>query len=140
METAGQDESKPLRVLLVEDEFVVAMTLRVQLQALGCEVLGTAREANSGVEMTELLQPDLVLMDIGLREKSGVEATREIMRASPTKVIVVTAYGDERIQEALEAGAQAVLMKPVLEEQLAQAIAEVTGRRCGGAPQQGEEQ
>ncbi len=125
--------SKRLRVLLVEDEFVVSMTLRVQLEALGCEVVGTARDANSGVEMAESLHPDLILMDIGLRGKSGVEATREIMEVAPTKVIVVTAYGDDRVQQALEAGARVVLMKPVLEEQLSHAISEVTGRDVGGS-------
>jgi DNA-binding NarL/FixJ family response regulator len=133
MKTDDPAGGAPLRVLLVEDEVVVAMTLRVQLEALGCQVVGTARDANSGVDMAEALRPDLVLMDIGLRGKSGVEATQEIMGIAPTKVIVVTAYGDHRVQQALEAGAQLVLMKPVLEEQLAQAITAVTGREVGRA-------
>jgi DNA-binding NarL/FixJ family response regulator len=115
-------------VVLVEDEVVVSMTLRVLLEALQCDVVGSARDADTAVDLAEELRPDLVIMDIGLGGKSGVEATREIMRLAPTKVIVVTAYGDHRLQEALDAGAQRVLMKPVLEEQLAQAIAEVTGR------------
>jgi DNA-binding NarL/FixJ family response regulator len=130
MGARDQDARKPLRVLLVEDEFVVSMTLRVQLEALGCEVVGTAKDANTGIDMAESLQPDVILMDIGLRGKSGVEATREIMQIAPTKVIVVTAYGDDRVRQALEAGARVVLMKPVLEEQLAQALTEVTGREC----------
>ena len=126
-----QQPDKPLRVVLVEDEVVVSMTLRVLLQALHCDVVGSARDADTAVDLAEELRPDLVIMDIGLGGKSGVEATREIMRLAPTKVIVVTAYGDHRLQEALDAGAQRVLMKPVLEEQLAQAIAEVTGREVG---------
>ncbi len=130
MATKGSGKTKPggskrLRVLVVEDEFVVSMTLRVQLEALGCEVVETARTADQGVELALELRPDLVLMDIGLPGRNGVEATREIMENSPTNVIVVTAYGDDRVQQALEAGARMVLTKPILEEQLAQAISEV---------------
>ena len=131
--------SRRLRVLLVEDEFVVSLTLRVQLAALGCEVVGTARDADSGIEMAEALKPDLILMDIGLRGKSGVAATREVMDVAPTKIIVVTAYGDDRVQQAIDAGAQMVLMKPMLEEQLAQAITQVTGWECRVPQDQAEE-
>ncbi|MFB3882401.1 MAG: response regulator [Armatimonadota bacterium] len=114
-----------MRVLLVEDEYVVSMSLRAQLEAVHCQVVGTARDASSAVALAESLRPDLVVMDIGLRSGSGVQATREIMGTAPTKIIVVTAYADDRIQQALEAGAARALLKPVLEEQLAKAIAEV---------------
>ncbi len=130
MATKGSGETKPggakrLRVLVVEDEFVVSMTLRVQLEALGCEVVGSARTADQGIELAMELTPDLILMDIGLPGRNGVEATQEIMDNSPTNVIVVTAYGDDRVQQALDAGARMVLTKPILEEQLAQAITTV---------------
>jgi response regulator NasT len=126
-------------VLVVEDEFVVSMTLRVQLEALGCEVVETARTADQGVDLALELRPDLVLMDIGLPGRNGVEATREIMEHSPTNVIVVTAYGDDRVQQAIEAGARMVLTKPILEEQLAQAIAEVMAEpRVDFAPESEE--
>lgn len=120
------------RVLVVEDEFVVSLTLRVQLEAVGCEVVGTAREADTAVDLAAELRPDVILMDIGLPGKDGVEATREIMERTPTPIIVVTAYGDERVQRALAAGARVALTKPVLEEQLAQALAQVRGE--GGWP------
>ncbi len=64
-------------------------------------------------------------MDIGLVSSNGVEATREIMAQAPTQIIVVTAYGDDRVQQAIEAGARLALTKPVVEEQLAQAISSV---------------
>ena len=139
MSSNEQDGSKRLRVLLVEDEYLVSMTLRAQLEALQCEVVGTASDAEAGVEMAEALRPDLVVMDIGLRGTSGLEATREIMATSPRDVIVVTAYGDHRVKEALGAGAKLVLMKQVMEEQLAQAIATVTGREVGRARGEGGE-
>jgi len=132
-----QAEAEPVRVLLVEDEFVVSMTLKLQLEALGCSVVGSARSARDGIDLAETLKPDVVIMDIGLPGLDGVEATRAIMGQSPTSIIVVTAYGDHRVQDALDSGARLVLTKPILEEQLAQAIEVATGRRLeggGGAP------
>jgi DNA-binding NarL/FixJ family response regulator len=121
-EERGEARRSPPRVLVVEDEFVVAMTLRVQLEALGCEVVGIGRDADSAVAMARDLRPDLVLMDIGLPGRDGIEATREILAEVPARVIVVTAYEDQRVRQALAAGARLVLTKPILEEQLAQAI------------------
>jgi len=123
---SGAPSGGPIRVLVVEDEFVISLTLRVQLEAIGCKVVGTAGDADSAVELARSLRPDVVLMDIGLPGKDGAEATRIIMRDAPTRVILVTAYGDERVDRAVEAGACLVLTKPIIEEQLAKAIAEVT--------------
>jgi len=124
---SGAPSAGPTRVLVVEDEFVISLTLRVQLEAIGCKVVGTARDADSAVELARSLRPDVVLMDLGLPGKDGAEATRVIMRDAPTRVILVTAYGDERVDRAVEAGARVVLTKPIVEEQLAKAIAEVMG-------------
>jgi len=126
----GQAPGRP-RVLVVEDEFVVLLTLKVQLAAIGCEVVGTAREADAAVDLARTLRPDIVLMDLGLPGKDGAEATSAIMSEAPTRIILVTAYGDDRVDRALEAGARAVLTKPIVQEQLAKAIAEVTGAAAG---------
>ena len=120
-EQAGEAAGRP-RVMVVEDEYVVSLSLKVQLEAIGCEVVGTADNADSAVDMAAQLEPDVVLMDIGLRGKDGVEAIREIMARAPTRIVVVTAYGDERLERALKAGACLVLRKPVLEHQLKDAI------------------
>ena len=122
-----------LRVLVVEDEFVILLTLKVQLEAIGCEVVGTAREADAAVDLARTLRPDVVLMDVGLPGKDGAEATKAIMLEAPTRIILVTAYGDERVDRAVAAGARAVLTKPILQEQLARAIAEVTAPPGGPA-------
>jgi CheY-like chemotaxis protein len=123
-----KERGSPPRVLVVEDEFVVSLALKAQVEAAGCEVVGTARDAESAVELAGRLRPDVVLMDIGLAGSDGVEATRAIMGSAPTRVILLTAYTDERVQRGLAAGACLVVTKPVVEEQLAHAIAEVTGR------------
>lgn len=136
----SEGRAKPVRVLLVEDEFVVSMTLKLQLESNGYDVVGTARTAQAGIELACELRPDVVLMDIGLPDTDGVEATKAIMQSAPTNVIVVTAYGDHRVQDALDAGARLVLAKPILEEQLEQAIARVAGEGPGGANgREGEE-
>jgi response regulator NasT len=121
------------RVLVVEDEFVILLTLKVQLEAIGCEVVGTARDADTAVNMARTLRPDVVLMDVGLPEKDGVEATRAIMGECPTKIVLVTAYDDERVDKAMAAGARVVLTKPIAQEQLARAIKEVQQSETGPA-------
>ena len=136
-EVVGMSESRRSRfeelsgigVLVVEDEFIVSLTLKVQLEAMGCRVLGTARDAAGALQQARELKPEVVLMDIGLSGSDGIEATQQIMAHAPTEVIVVTAYGDDRVQLALQAGARLSLTKPILEEQLARAILEVTAAR-----------
>jgi CheY-like chemotaxis protein len=127
----GEDSggSGKISVLVVEDEFVVSMTLRVQLESLGCEVVGSAREARQAIEFAEKLRPKLILMDIGLPGGSGLEAVEEIMAQAPTNIVVITAYGEDRAREALAVGARAVLTKPILEEQLASIIDDVARHR-----------
>ena len=124
-----REDVSGVRVLVVEDEFIVSLTLKVQLEAMGCRVVGTVRDAAAAVRQAQELRPDVVLMDIGLSGSDGVEATQAIVAQIPTQVIVVTAYGDDRIAQAIQAGARLALTKPIVEEQLAQAIAEVTVRR-----------
>jgi DNA-binding NarL/FixJ family response regulator len=128
-----EEETVPPRVMLVEDEFVISLALEAQLKAAGCDVLGTAHDAESAIEMACELRPDVVLMDIGLPGKDGVYATQEIMARAPTQIIMVTAYGDERVKRALEAGARAALVKPVVEQQLKQAIMDARSDPAGGS-------
>jgi CheY-like chemotaxis protein len=127
---SGPGGPRRTRVLVVEDEFIVSLALRVQLESMGCEVVGTARDAPNALQQVEELRPDVVLMDIGLSGGDGVAATRAIMEQVPTRVIVVTAYGDDRVQAALEAGARLALTKPIVDEQLAEAISQVTMIAC----------
>ncbi len=129
----GEDRAKSVRVLLVEDEFVVSMTLKLQLESRGYDVVGTASTAKAGIELACELRPDVVLMDIGLPDRDGVGAMKEIMDLAPTNVIILTAYSDHRVQQALDSGARLVLAKPILEEQLIQAIDAVAGEKPGEA-------
>lgn len=107
------------RILIAEDNELVALTLEEQLTGLGYQVVGVARSGTEAVRLTRLLSPDLVIMDMQLPEMNGDEAAREIGRQHPTPVVMLTAYSDsEHIRRAEASGALAYLVKPVNPEEL----------------------
>ncbi len=121
-------------VLVIEDEFIVSLTLKVQLEALGCEVVGTARDGQRGVEKARDFAGslDLIIVDIGLPGLDGIQAIREmrqIDQLDKTTIVVSTSYGDDRVKEALEAGATLALAKPVSTEQLKELVSSLFKRR-----------
>ncbi len=134
METPGQRDSEidqrrdHPRAVVVEDEFVVLLSLKDLLESLGCEVVATAQDADAGLRLVRSLRPDLVLMDLGLGKSDAVAATRAITTETQAHVIVVTAYDEAQTEAARQAGASHVLIKPVQEARLAEVIAELTGR------------
>ncbi len=112
-----------LRILLAEDESMVALSLKTQLENLGYQVIAIARHGREAVELARTLRPDLVVMDIKMPEMDGVEASRQIGKAYFCPIILVTAFSDEElIERASEAGVLAYLVKPVDERDLAPAI------------------
>ena len=71
------------------------------------------------ISLAKKLCPDVILMDIRLPKLNGIEATKRIMEDNPTTIIMLTAYSNDNfIEEAIEAGASAYLVKPVNSEQL----------------------
>ena len=95
----------PPRVLIVEDERIIAMATTVNLQRMGCKVVATAATGQQAVDYAARKKPDVVLMDIMLQgSMSGIEAARQIRHASPgLPIIYCTAYTDPgtRAQAAL---------------------------------------
>jgi two-component system, response regulator PdtaR len=111
------------RVLLVDDESLIRMGMRVMLQDLGYEVVGEAANGQEAIEKVAALDPDVVIMDIKMPGLDGLEATRRIMAAHPVPIIVLTAYHQRGlVEEAAQAGVLAYLMKPVRESDIAPAI------------------
>lgn len=112
-----------VRILVAEDNDLVALTLEEQLKSQGYDVIGVAR---TGVEATELaarLSPDLIVMDIRMPEMEGTEAAARINTHHPTPIVMLTAYTDrETIRKAEAAGALGYLVKPVNEAELTPAI------------------
>ena len=81
------------RVLIVEDELVVADDLEFQLIQLGYEVVGTATSGNEAIEEAQQKRPDIVLMDFQLQGgMNGAEAARIIQRNTGAAIIFITAF------------------------------------------------
>jgi response regulator NasT len=112
-----------MNILIAEDEFLITLTLKVQLEAMGHTVVGTSRDGEAAVALAKQLRPDLVLMDIGMPGMDGIAATAEIMAQAPVPIVMLTAHNDrQRVQQAMRAGAAAYLLKPISESQLKRAI------------------
>ncbi len=91
---------KPVRILLVEDELIVAMDLQNRLESLGYEVIYVATSSHEAIEKALALQPDLVLMDIRLRGNGdGIDAALEIRQKANLPIVYLTALADERTLE-----------------------------------------
>ena len=115
-------------VVLADDQRVVREGLATLLGLLpGIEVVGTASDGEEAVQLVERLRPEVALMDIRMPRCDGVEATRRLReRGSPTQVIVLTTYADDRsLIEALRAGARGFLTKDSGAEEIERAIAAV---------------
>jgi putative two-component system response regulator len=108
------------RVLVVEDEALVAMDLKYTLERLGYEVVGTATTGKEAVGLAGERNPDVVLMDIVLPgDMDGIEAAAEIRDQFDIPVVYVTAYADEsKIQRAKATEPFGYIMKPFQEREL----------------------
>ncbi|HWU40173.1 MAG TPA: response regulator, partial [Candidatus Acidoferrum sp.] len=83
-----------LKVLIAEDEAIVAQGLRVQVEGLGHSVVGIACDGRDAVGKAESLEPDLIFLDIKMPRLDGLEATRQIMSTRPVPIVVVTGHSD----------------------------------------------
>lgn len=81
------------RVLIVEDEFIVADDLQWKLMQIGCEVVGIAASGDEALSLADQHRPEIVLMDIQLQgQMNGIEAAQLIQRKTGAAIIFVTAY------------------------------------------------
>ncbi len=115
-------------VVLADDQRVVREGLATLLGLLpGIDVLGTASDGEEAIALVERLRPDVVLMDLRMPRCDGVAATRRLReQGSPTRVVVLTTYADDRsVVEALRAGARGFLTKDAGAEEIERAIAAV---------------
>lgn len=125
------------KILIVEDEAVVARDLEQTLEGLGYQVVGTAQFANEAVGKVAQTHPDLVLMDISLQgDRDGVQAAIVIGERFGTPVVYLTAHTDKatvaRAQGTKPAG---FLAKPFNRERLHETIARALGKAIEPAPQ-----
>jgi CheY-like chemotaxis protein len=120
-------QARALRVLVVEDEVIIAWELTEMLAQLGHETCGMAVDAAEAIAQAAESRPDLVLMDVRLRRgDDGITAARAIQAQRPVPVLFCTAYGgDPAIRARMQAAnAAGILSKPILLKDLRRAIAE----------------
>jgi DNA-binding NarL/FixJ family response regulator len=104
----------PTRILIADDHEVVRKGLRSLLESEpGLEVVGEASNGREAVERAATTKPDVVVLDIGMPELNGLEATRRIVKAMPrTEVLILTVHETEEvIREVLRAGARGYVLK-----------------------------
>ena len=120
--TSGAN-NRSLKVLVVEDEGLVAAGLKGQLEDIGHQVLGLAKDAEEAVRLASKIQPDLIMMDIRIPGTDGIEAARAILAQEAVPIVFLTAYPDEDfVRRAGDAGGMAYLLKPVNESTLRSTI------------------
>jgi len=101
----------PLKVLILEDEFLLAMDLEAHLEALGQDVVGVASDAAGAFDLAESEAPDLALVDINLRDgRSGPRIASGLARKHDTLVVFVTGSPDQIPSDY--AGAVGAVLKP----------------------------
>ena len=114
-----------IRLLLVDDHAVVRSGLKMLLEnERDVEIVGEAASASEAIEAAVLFKPNVILMDIGLPDLSGIDATREIKkRVSDVSIVALTIHEDEEyFFRMLEAGASGYVPKRAAPEELITAI------------------
>lgn len=117
------------RVLVVDDAIFMRNMIKDIFTSGGFEVVGEASNGLEAVDRFQELAPDLVTMDIVMPFKSGIEATREIVKLKPgATIIMCSALGQESlVMEAIEAGASDFIVKPFKAEDVLQVVKKVLG-------------
>lgn len=126
-----------IRALLADDHPVVRSGLRALLSTIeGIEVVGEAADGDEAVRQTQLLRPDVVLMDLRMPRTDGVEAIRRLRTSVPeTAVLVLTMYDDDAtVLTAMQAGARGYLLKGAEQEEIIGAIRAVVGGQAVFGP------
>ena len=114
-----------IRVMVVDDHEIVRIGLKQVLDLSGeFEVVGQAADGEEAVRVAAEVSPDLVLMDVIMPRKDGVEACREIMESAPdVRVVMLTASNaEDAVVESVAAGASGYLLKETDMEQLLSAL------------------
>ncbi len=121
--TAGET-TKTHRVLVAEDDSLIRMDLIEMLREEGYDVVGEAPpNGQVAVELTESLRPDLVIMDIKMPIRDGIDAATEIAEKRLAPVVMLTAFSQrDFIEKVRDAGAMAYLVKPFTKADLVPAI------------------
>jgi two-component system chemotaxis response regulator CheY len=122
----------PKRVLVVDDAIFMRNKIKSILEGAGYEIIGEASNGREAVERFQVLKPDLTTMDVVMPFKTGIEATKEILKLDGRAIVIMcSALGQESlVLQAIEAGAVDYLIKPFRPED----VLEVVGKALGEKP------
>jgi response regulator NasT len=110
-------------VLVAEDDSLIRMDLVEMLSEEGYQVVGEAPNGQVAVELTEERRPNLVIMDVKMPVRDGIDAAAEIASKRLAPVVMLTAFSQrEFVEKARDAGAMAYLVKPFTKADLVPAI------------------
>ncbi len=113
-----------IRLLVVDDAPFIREIVRHALRGSQIEIVGEAEDGHEAVAMAHKLRPDVVLMDIVLPGKSGIDATREVLAVNPAIRVVAFSTNDHEtvVMKAIDAGCSSFIVKPFQAAELVAAI------------------
>jgi NarL family two-component system response regulator LiaR len=120
--------AESIRVLIVDDHAIVREGQRALIDTEpGMEVVGEAKDGFEAVEMAHTLKPDVILLDLHMPRKDGIEANEEIKAENPeARILVLTSFAeDERVYAAIKTGALGYLLKDSSPQEILAAIRQV---------------
>ncbi|MFH1867324.1 MAG: response regulator transcription factor [Candidatus Omnitrophota bacterium] len=126
-----------VRIILVDDHRIVREALKNLLsQDSTFDIVGEADDGWTAIELTRKLSPDLVIMDVGMPDLNGIEATRKIVAMSPnTNVLALSMHSDKRfVAQMFKAGAKGYILKDCAFEELLRAMRTVLADRIYISP------
>lgn len=127
-----------IRVLVADDHTIIRSGLRMLLEReSGFEVVAEASDGRQAVELAESLKPDVAMLDIGMPNLNGIEATRQIVQKLPrTRVVVLSMHSDESyVLKALKSGARGYLLKDSAESDILNSIRAVNDGKAYFSPE-----
>jgi two-component system, response regulator PdtaR len=126
----SQSTDRAVQILVVEDEGIVALDIKMTLRRMGHHVIATVDSGNDAIRMVTIQQPDLILMDIRLKgDIDGIETTKSIQQKHNIPVIYLTGQLDEiTVKRAQATNPAGYLAKPFTVSELAILIQDVLKR------------
>ncbi|MBU5436631.1 response regulator transcription factor [Tissierella sp. MSJ-40] len=102
-----------MKIIIVDDDYLVVNSLKTIVNASGIEVLAVGYDGMEAVDLYNLHRPDLILMDIRMEKMNGIEATKKILEIDPdAKILLITTFqDDEYISSALSLGCKGYILK-----------------------------
>lgn len=115
-----------IRILIADDQLLFAENLKIMLETLtdDLRIIGIAANGKQAIEMTEALQPDIVLMDIRMPNMNGIDATKAILsKNKKQKIVIMTTFQEENyVSTTLSSGAVGYLLKTMRSQDLISAL------------------